>query len=229
LQDEGIDFSHAMRCQEACPTHSRIIVDRAAGTRNIFYEIKGASGAAPDHPDAAIIRAARVLLVDPWGEAGMLRAARIARAAGVPVVCDIERQNFESFKELFALADHVVISCDFALELTGTSAPDAAARALWNEDRATVVVTCGAQGSVVVSREYSDREPRLHSTFQVEVVDTTGCGDVFHGAYAALLAAGEPIDQRIRYASACAALKATRPGGQSGIPTRVAVEEFCKE
>jgi ribokinase len=229
LQREGIDFSHAVRCKEACPTHSRIVVDRASGTRNIFYEIKGASGAAPTLPSAKVIRASRVLLVDPWGEAGMLRAARIARQANVPVVCDIERQDFESFEELFALADHVVISHDFALDLTHTSTPDAAASALWNEERAAVIVTCGAQGSVVVSREYFDRAPRFHSTFEVEVVDTTGCGDVFHGAYAALLAEGKPIDERIRYASACAALKATQPGGQAGIPTRAAVEKFLSQ
>lgn len=55
------------------------------------------------------------------------------------------------------------------------------------------------------------------------VVDTTGCGDVFHGAYAAAFTRGLPAQARIRYAAA-AALKATRPGPQSGIPTRAEVE-----
>jgi sugar/nucleoside kinase (ribokinase family) len=187
------------------------------------------SGAAPGHPAAEVVRAARVLLVDPWGEAGMLRAAEIAREAGVPVVCDIERSNFESFKALFALANHVVISCDFALELTGASTPEDAACALWNEEREAVVVTCGGAGCVAVSREYSDRTPRRHASFKVEVVDTTGCGDVFHGAYAAALAQGGGIAERLRLASAAAALKATRAGGQAGIPTHAALEEFLSQ
>jgi sulfofructose kinase len=60
----------------------------------------------------------------------------------------------------------------------------------------------------------------------VRAVDTTGCGDVFHGAYAAALARGDELGQRIRFAAAAAALKATRPGGQAGIPTRAAVGAF---
>ena len=58
------------------------------------------------------------------------------------------------------------------------------------------------------------------------IVDTTGCGDVFHGAYAAALAQGEDLPRRIALASATAALKATRRGGQAGIPFRQAVEQF---
>ncbi len=55
--------------------------------------------------------------------------------------------------------------------------------------------------------------------FEVNVVDTTGCGDVFHGAYCALLAQGADLATRVRLASRAAALKATQPGGQAGAPT----------
>jgi sulfofructose kinase len=61
------------------------------------------------------------------------------------------------------------------------------------------------------------------------VVDTTGCGDVFHGAYAAALARGLDLAGRVRFASAAAALKAMRAGAQAGIPTRAAVEEFIRD
>jgi sulfofructose kinase len=65
--------------------------------------------------------------------------------------------------------------------------------------------------------------------FSVEVVDTTGCGDVFHGAYAAGLAEKRGIRQCVELASATAALKATRHGGQAGIPSRQTVAEFLRE
>ena len=70
------------------------------------------------------------------------------------------------------------------------------------------------------------------------VVDTNGCGDVFHGAYAAALARtrntvesvrGQAIAERVRFASAAAALKATRAGGQAGAPRLAEVEQFLKE
>jgi len=65
-----------------------------------------------------------------------------------------------------------------------------------------------------------------HSVILVDVVDTTGCGDVFHGAYAAALAEGRDLADRVGFASAAAALKATRAGGQAGIPPRTVVETF---
>ena len=228
LRHEGIDVSHVVRRDDAIPVHSRIIVDTARGARNIFYEVKGSSGADDNLPKAEIICGARVLLVDPWGEAGTLRAARIARAAQIPIVGDIERSDFETFKELFALVNHLIVSEDFALECTETATPEAAAQALWNDARDVVIVTCGAQGAVALSGEYSSLAPRHHRAFPIEVVDTTGCGDVFHGAYATGLAQGLNLDECIRLASAAAALKATQPGGQSGIPSRVEVEAFLK-
>ncbi len=69
-------------------------------------------------------------------------------------------------------------------------------------------------------------EIRHLPAFPVEVVDTTGCGDVFHGAYAAGLAEGMNLPDRVRLAAAAAALKATQSGGQTGIPTRDAVDTF---
>ena len=60
-------------------------------------------------------------------------------------------------------------------------------------------------------------------------MDTTGCGDVFHGAYAAALSEGLDLAARIRLASATAALSATHSGGQAGIPARDTVEAFLKE
>jgi ribokinase len=62
--------------------------------------------------------------------------------------------------------------------------------------------------------------------FHVEVVDTTGCGDVFHGAYCYALARGLPLMKRLRIASAAAALKATQRGGQAGSPKIEQVEHL---
>jgi len=85
------------------------------------------------------------------------------------------------------------------------------------------VVTSGAQGCW-----YSERggAVRHFPAFQVQAVDTTGCGDVFHGAYAACMAWGYGVERAIEVASAAAAIKATQPGGRSGIPTLPAVESF---
>src|SRR5262249_17765269 len=127
--------------------------------------------------------------------------------------------------ELLGLVNHLILSRDFAEQLTGIADPRYAAVALWVEGKDVVVVTYGTEGCWTVSDERSSLA-RHFPAYPVATVDTTGCGDVFHGAYAAALAKGHDLAHRLRFASAAAALKATRPGGQAGIPNREAVEAF---
>lgn len=227
LGREGIETRPSKIVRNARPVQSAIIVDEKAGTRNIFYSTAGVIGAGATHPPEQVIRASRVLFVDRFGMAGMIRAARIARAAGIPVVADLENSDVPRFNELFRLADHLIVSQEFALGHTGTKHPAVAvAELLAGGRRQAVVVTCGARGCWFQQAGW--RVPSFHAAFAVKVVDTTGCGDVFHGAYAAGLALGLSLAERIRVASAAAALKATQAGGQAGIPTWKEVERFLK-
>jgi sugar/nucleoside kinase (ribokinase family) len=227
LAAAGVELSCMARRPEARPILSTILVDQSSGARTILYDLSGAVGAADDAPDECTIRTARVLLVDPLGIPGMIRAARIARAAGVPVVADFESDQHPRFGELLALVDHLVLSQAFAGHLTGERDPAAAAMRLWTAERSAVVITCGSAGCWWLDQSLGAR-PRHLPAFPVEAVDTTGCGDVFHGAYCAALAWKWPIERRLRFASAAAALKATRRGGQAGTPDRATVERFLE-
>lgn len=221
---EGIDLSPVTYRADAQPVHAYIIVDAAGGTRTILYNILAHVGADEHNPPAEVIRAARILFVDQHGMIGNIRAGRIAREAGIPIVADFEHDRFDGFAEMLPLVDHLIINDEFAAALTGTAHPGDSARALWTESRALVAVTCGAEGAWYV--EDGEMPPRHQPAFPVQVVDTTGCGDVFHGAYASALARGLPTAARIEFAAAAAALKATRAGGQPGIPDRPTVEAF---
>jgi sulfofructose kinase len=224
LTAEGVDCSPAPRDSGARPIRSTVIVDLSTGGRTIFFVVDGAVGALDDQPSAAVLEATKILFLDGYGMSGAIRAARIAREAGIPIVVDFERAEDPRFPELLALVDHLVVSRSFAYLQTGASEPAEAVRRLWNSGRDTVVVTAGEQGAWFLTA--GDNEVRHESAPVVPVVDTTGCGDVFHGAYAAALARGEGATGRVRFASAAAALKATRYGGRAGIPTLTAVEEL---
>jgi sugar/nucleoside kinase (ribokinase family) len=134
----------------------------------------------------------------------------------------VER-DLPGFADLLALVDHIVMSEDFALRLTQTAQPDEAARKLWTPARSLVAVTCGEAGCHFTEDGVNVQH---QAAFKVDAVDTTGCGDVFHGAYAAALAKGMPAGERIRFASAAAALKATQSGGQAGAPTLAQLQSF---
>jgi sulfofructose kinase len=222
---EGVDISHAPRAKDAPVPHAVIVVATETRTRNIFYRIEGRIGADEHLPDESVIRSARILFLDQYGMTGCIRAATIARAAGIPIVADFEDSGHPQFPELLRLIDHIVLPQDFAEKITGENVPEAAAEAVWRRDCQAVVVTCGTAGSWFLGQ---DGVVRRQPAFKVQAVDTTGCGDVFHGAYAAALVQGAPLDECVRFATAAAGLKATQPGGQRGIPTRAQVEEFLR-
>lgn len=226
LAAEAVDVRLVRRRPEARPIHSTIIVDESTQSRTILYQLDGVYGAQVDWPTEDWIRAARVLFVDHFGVEGMLRAAKLARAAGIPVVADLEREHGTEFPLLLAQINHLIISRAFAEHLSGLADPAAASARLWRGPGHVVIVTAGAAGCWYTAAE---ARPSIHQpAHAVTAVDTTGCGDVFHGAYASALARGLDLPERVRFASAAAALKATARGGQAGIPRRAEVETFLK-
>ena len=213
LHADGIDT--LVDVAGASPIHSTILVDTTVHTRNIFAEIVGPTGCSPNLPPLDVLSDCRVLFVDHYGIGGNPGAIEQAHRLGIPIVADVERDNVDGFYEILPLIDHLIVSRRFASKLTGKDDPAEAARQLLG-DRNVAVVTAGAEGCW-----FGDKDGVRHMpAFAVDVVDTTGCGDVFHGVYAAALAQGIPLEMRVKLASAAAALKAKQAGGQRGIPHR---------
>lgn len=225
LREEGVDTGHVLRRAGVNPIHAFIVVDEARQTRNVFVDLTGKTGADPNWPSEETLLSTRVLFVDHIGVPGMIRAGELCRAHGIPVVADFEHDAAPDFPRLLALVDHLILSQSFAEKVTGLADPAKAAERLWGPSRNSVAVTGGRAGCWYAGLETGGKVLH-HPAYQVVTVDTTGCGDVFHGAYASALAEGVPLARRIAFASAAAALKATRPGGQEGIPTKAAVEDF---
>ena len=92
--------------------------------------------------------------------------------------------------------------------------------------RAAMVLTAGEGGGIVM---HDGLLRRYRAVPTRNAVDPTGAGDVFHGAYAACIAQGESIDQAILIATTAASLKATKPGGRAGIPTRAYIDEYLQK
>lgn len=223
FETEGVDLSWLRVQPDARPIHSTILVDESARTRTVLFDLAGTVGAAVDHPPDAVITAAKVLYVDHYGIEGMTRAARLARSRGIPVVADLERDEWPGFDGLLELVDHLILSAGFALRRTQSATPQEAVQKLWSLNRRVVVVTVGEQGCWYTEDGSTIRH---QPAFEVATVDPTGCGDVFHGAYAACLARGMALEERLRVASAAAARKALHPGAQAGAPTWGQLQEF---
>lgn len=226
LNLKGVHTEHVHVYPGAMPVLSVILLDESRKTRTIIYDSGGIVGPEDDWLPTELLVNARVLLVDYLRIDLMIRAARVARAAGTAVVGDLEDASAPRVAELLELVDHLVLSSSFAAAFTGERSPARAAECLAAPGR-TVVVTCGADGSWYLP-EAGPRDPVHQPAFLVDAVDTNGCGDVFHGAYASALARGLALPDRVRFASAAAAISATTPGGQEGIPDLETVTRYLE-
>ena len=112
----------------------------------------------------------------------------------------------------------------FSQEHTGCDQPKQAITELRNAGPETVIVTLGDQGGIGRANGRSFR----FNAFAVEVVDTTGAGDVFHRAYIYGLLRGWSTERVIQFAAAVAAIKCTKLGGRAGIPDLKMTQEFLK-
>ncbi len=227
LAAEGVDLTGAVTQPGSKTIHATVVISNADGTRTILFSLEGVGILDPAAVDEDRVRSSRVLLVDHIAAEAMVRAARVARQAGIPVVADAEYHTSEAHFELMDLSDHLVLSRSYALALTEKSEVPDALHSLWRPDRAAVVITAGSEGCW--SYAGGGDEIRHVPAFPVDAVDTTGCGDVFHGAYAFALARGMDLLDRLKVAAATAAIKATRPGGQEGIPRWAEVEAFLED
>jgi len=161
------------------------------------------------------------VLVDGRWPRAAVAALEAAAERRVPGLADLDHPMAEPWAaRLLAAASHICFSRDGLERWTGEASPEAGLRAIATRSPAEVAVTLGAEG--VLFRE-ADRFLRLPA-FPVRPVDTLGAGDTFHGALAVALGEGRDWPDALRFATAAAAIRCTRPSGRSAFPTRAEVE-----
>ena len=222
LRREGIDTTPLVQRADAIPIHAYIIVDSQQESRTILFNRGRRVPTSEDLPDETMLRAAHIFMIDDTVTPEIWQVAGMAQALDIPVIADFEREiSLAQVPEI----DHLIVHTHYAYRATGADNPEVAARLLWHDRRRIVVLTDGSRGCWYYT---GGDTVKHHPAFVVEVVDTTGCGDVFHGAYAAALRWGWDVDKRIRFASAAAALNAMHAGGRQGIPNKAEVEAFLQ-
>lgn len=222
FEKEGIDISLVQRAEGAEPLVSFVVSNSKTGERTICSSQQNVSYPHPDEfADSTWFEKTRVLLIDSEaGDAGV-QTARIARDHDIPVVVDVE-QDYPHTASMLEAASHIVLSEDFARQYSGKEELPDILRHLGISEDQTVVITRGGRGCTGLTAEGIFELP----AFKVEVVDTTGCGDVFHGVYALAIARGRSGVEAATFASAAAAMCATQLGGRDGIPTANKLDNF---
>lgn len=206
---------------------SAILVD-AKGERLIVNARGHGLPTAADWLPLQEVARVQAVLADPRWPEGAKALFTAARQRGVPTVLDADVAEPAIFAELLPLCDHALFS-EPGLALwadhcqLGHASIETQLRAVQQLGCKVAAVTLGAQGVQWLdqgSDSDSDSQSLQHTPARpVRVVDTTGAGDVFHGAYATALALGHSSKHAFSFASSAAALKCQHAGGRQGIPT----------
>ena len=230
LAKEGISLLERSERPGAEPYHSIIITEKPTGERSILWDNSKTLPPAIGKMEKTLAAQVGCLFVDHVFATDLLDIVETARKAGTPVVGDFERTSPGSV-ELMNLADHLIIPLSYARQILGEMiGPEAAVRTLVRRPgRALACVTDGIHGAWFALADHPERVLHQNAFILDNVVDTTGCGDVFHGVYADGIVKGLPPAERIRRAAAAAAIKTQKPGAQAGAPTLRELETFLTQ
>jgi sugar/nucleoside kinase (ribokinase family) len=217
LADEGVDAAYARTVPGAASQFAVILVDGRSGERTILWERPAELRIRPEDLPYGAIRSSRALLLDGHDVEASIAAARVARAAGVPVVLDAEKVQ-EGTGELLRLTDHIVAATGFPERCLGAELPpEEAAREIFGRfGPRTVVITLGDRGAAGFDGKETVRSPAV----PVRAVDTTGAGDIFHAGFLYGLLSGMDFRGILAFANAAAGLSCRGLGGRGNIPSR---------
>ena len=144
------------------------------------------------------------------------RLLSACRKRGVTTSCDLIAPSPATREALDAVLPHLdyfMPTLDEALELSGAEDARGAADHFLERGTRTCIFKCGAEGSLIATRDDLTRVP----AFEVDVVDTSGCGDSYCGGFITALSHGFELAEACRFASATAALVATGLGSDAGV------------
>ncbi len=213
LRGTGINLDH-VQLRKGCPNQSAyIIIDRSTGERTVLWHRSDCLRIDPEQITPEQITCGRLLHIDGHDTPAVARAAAIARAHGVPVTVDVDTV-YHGFDRVLPNIDYLVASSEFPTAWTGVNDPFRALEAIQNEYGMKVAaMTLGAHGSLAREHGVFHYSP----AFVVNCVDTTGAGDVFHGAFCYAVLQGMPMREALEFSNAMAALNCTSLGARGGI------------
>jgi sugar/nucleoside kinase (ribokinase family) len=205
----------------AVSSQSLILVD-AGGERTVFCRRDERMHLRPEELDRAWIENARALHVDGYDTAAATLAAQWARAAGIPVIADLD-EIYPGVDALIENIDYLIVSRDFPCRLMDDTNLETALRKMLTRYGCSLTAATLGQDGVLAW----DGKQFLHSSaYCVPVVDTTGAGDIFHAGFIYGLLQGWGLQQQLDFSCAAAAMNCMAAGARGGIQPVETIESL---
>lgn len=228
FKQEGVNTEHVLQHEGSTSSTASIAVRREDGARSIIYFPGTAGDLHPEDLPRTAIETASILHINGRHWDACLQAVDWARRAGVQVSFDGGANRYrDELRELVPLTDICIVALEFAQCYTRETELEKAAGKLLDEGPELVVITDGIKGSGIYPQDGSP----FHQPAYLfpKVVDTTGCGDSYHGAFLFGLCKEILYKEAAKLASAVAALNSQHLGGRTGLPTLQQVEAFLSQ
>ncbi|MBV8903446.1 MAG: carbohydrate kinase family protein [Acidobacteriia bacterium] len=216
LEGTGVDTS-AVIIRAGCPNQTAyILIDARTGERTVLWHRADSLRLMPCDIQRGDIAGARMLHIDGFDTDAADYAARIAREHRIPVSLDVDTV-YAGFVRVLKNVDYLVAGSHWTQKWTGEPDPFKALSQLRLEYGFLVAATTlGSEGALALA----DSEWHYSPAFEVRCVDTTGAGDVFHGAFCYAMLSGMSIDCALEFSNAAGALNCTAIGARGHIPCR---------
>ena len=221
----GVDTSATIIDKNCVTNRAFIWVDKMSGKKSIVLtQDRSSSPLIADEVSRRHLMSTKFLHIDGRETQAVFPAVAFARGNGVKVILDAGSPR-ERMDELLGLVDYPVVSEAFCRKYFGKDSYQNHLGRLKDRGARYAVITCGENGSFAID----DGEMYHQPAFNVNTMDTTGAGDVFHGAFIFGLIQGWELKDIMRFSAAAAALKCTKIGGRSGIPDLTMVNKLLSQ
>jgi sulfofructose kinase len=213
LLNSGINLDD-VHVRKNCPNQTAyILIDRTTGERTVLWSRPDCLRLDPSEIRPEQITSSRLLHIDGHDTSAVAKAASIARQHGIPVTVDVDT-IYHGFDQVLPCVDYLIASSEFPVQWTNERDPFRALEMIQDEYGMRVAaMTLGAQGALA----RMDGQFVYSPAFVVNCVDTTGAGDVFHGAFCYSVLHEMPIREALDLSNAMAALNCTALGARGGI------------
>ena len=213
LRGSGINLDDVEVRANCANQTAYILIDRTTGERTVLWRRDDCLQLHPDGITPEKITCARLLHIDGHDTAAVARAAEIARRHNMPVTVDVDT-IYHGFDQVLPHVTHLVASSEFPVQWTNERDPFKALKTIQDEFHIPVAaMTLGAHGALARTGGKFIYSP----AFVVNCVDTTGAGDVFHGAFCYAVLQNMPMRECLEFSNAMAALNCTALGARGGI------------
>lgn len=215
LQGIGINLDDVEIRKNCANQTAYILIDRSTGERTVLWQRNDCLRLGADSITPEKIVCAKLLHIDGHDTAAVSKAAEIARRHGIPVTVDVDT-IYHGFDRVLPNVDYLVASSEFPVQWTNEPDPFKALEMIQAEYGMRVAaMTLGAHGALA----RLDGRFVYSPAFVVNCVDTTGAGDVFHGAFCYAVLQKMPMREILEFSNAMAALNCMALGARGGIST----------